>query len=39
MDKRKPIQIMTKSAVLYQENLEDQKLLLYIFMKNVWTDV
>ena len=27
MDKRKAIQIMTKAADLYQENLEDQKIL------------
>lgn len=27
MDKRKAIQIMTKAAALYQENLEDQKIL------------
>lgn len=27
MDKRRAIQIMTKSAQLYHENLEDQKIL------------
>lgn len=30
MDKRRAIQIMTRAATLYHENLEDQKVILFM---------